>query len=480
MRVEFQYDLKRREVRIVSDYFSNIREAFSASNPAARFAKNPHVPSRFYAITQSGYCGPGLVPEIYRFLKKQNIPFEIVLDAELQKLLAGLSYTDKETPLIELDCEMKIRPYQKEAIIQALKYGFGVVVVGTGGGKTFIMASLLRNLDTKFGKVLIIVPDIGLVEQTYSDFLSYGIPEHLVTKWSGTNEIDLSKNVIIANLGILQSRMSEIKWFKQISAVFIDECHKLRRGNEVNKLVDKIPTFNRFGFTGTLPEGKIDQWNIMSQIGPVIYEKDTSALRDEGQGQYIANAHCLAVHIEYSVRPDYTAISPSARYITELDFIYNNSFRNDVIKRIIEKVNNNCLILVDHIDHGNRIYDTLSQLTDRQVYFIQGSMEVEDRRKIQAIMEKDNNVICVAISKVFSTGISIKNIHYIMFASGGKSKIKILQSIGRGLRIHENKDRLTIIDIVDELIYGGKHHAKRKEFYALEKIQVQDKTITQS
>ena len=126
------------------------------------------------------------------------------------------------------------------------------------------------------------------------------------------------------------------------------------------------------------------------------------------------------------------------------------------------------------------MFRELSTLEGKQVYFIQGSVEVEERRKIQQLMETNNDVVCIAISKIFSTGISIKNIHYIMFAAGGKSKIKTLQSIGRGLRVHENKDVLTIIDLVDELIYGGKHFDKRKEFYDLEKIQVSNKTIIET
>ena len=94
-------------------------------------------------------------------------------------------------------------------------------------------------------------------------------------------------------------------------------------------------------------------------------------------------------------------------------------------------------------------------------------------------MEKDNNVVCIAISKIFSTGISIKNIHYIMFAAGGKSKIKTLQSIGRGLRTHVNKDLLILIDIADNLIYGKKHYKKRKEFYEIEKIKITEKSISE-
>jgi len=479
MKVEFQYDLKRKEVKIVSEYFNNIREHFSVKNPGARFNRfQRFMPQRIYAITPAGYCDVGLVPEIENYLKTLNIPFEVVYSIEYANLLKSLPY--KAGLHKELDCSLKLRPYQREAVSAALERGHGTIVVGTGGGKTFIMATLLSNIDFKMGKVLIIVPDIGLVAQTYNDFISYGISEHLITKWTGSHEVDLSKNVIIANLGILQSDNSDISWFNQVTCLFVDECHKLRNGNKVNKLVDKIPTFNRFGFTGTLPEDPIDTWNIIGRLGPVIYEKTTSNLRDEGEGQYIANAQCLALNLTYNFKPDYTAVSANQRYLLELDFIHNSNFRYNVVKRIVGNLKNNCLILVDHIVHGDRMYNELRDLEGKEVYFIQGNVEVEDRREIQKLMEKQNNIVCVAISKIFSTGISIKNIHYIMFAAGGKSKIKTLQSIGRGLRIRENKDILTIIDLVDNLIYGKNHFEKRKQFYALEKIQIKDKEIIET
>lgn len=478
MKVEFQYDPKRREVRIISEFLPNIREAFSVSNPAARFSQNPYVPSRFYAITASGYCGIGLVSEIVQYLYNLNIPIEIDTDSLYNDTIKSLRY--ESNFIKELKCELKLREYQKSAVKIALSNGCGTVVVGTGGGKTFIMASLLNNLDTRMGKVLIVVPDIGLVAQTYNDFISYGIPEHTVTKWTGKNEIDLSKNVIIANLGILQSECSDLSWFKQVTCLFVDECHKLRRGNKVNKLIDKIPTLNRFGFTGTLPENHIDRWNIISQIGPVIYEKTTSDLRDEGQGQYIANARCLALEIEYDQKPPYVSTPKIGHYDVELEFIHHNPFRYRVIKRIVSSLNNNCLILVDRIEHGEKMFDTLSTIENKKVYFIRGDVEVEARQKIQQIMEVQDNIVCIAISKIFSTGISIKNIHYIVFAAGGKSKIKTLQSIGRGLRVHENKDELVIIDIVDRLVYGKKHFEKRKQFYALEKIQISTKRVNEA
>ena len=482
MKVSFEYDLKRKEVKIVSDYLSNIKERFSVKNPGARFNRySRFMPQRIYAITPQGYCGIGLVPEIIKFLNSQTIPFEIIMNTELEAVFKQMQFQVSNAK--HLQSEYQLRDYQEEAVNKALSTGYGVIELATGGGKTFIIANLVYTVIQCMGKnerVLIIVPDIGLVEQTYKDFISYNFPMETVTKWSGNNEININAQVIIANMGILQSEKSDLTWFKEVGMLIVDECHKLRRGNKVNKLIDKIPTLRRFGFTGTLPESDIDTWNINNFIGPVIFKRTTTNLRDAAGGEYIANAQALAIHLEYGAKPDYTAVAASQRYLTELDFIHTNRFRYVVVKNVINKLKNNCLILVDHIVHGNNMYKELSTLEGKQVYFIQGSVEVEERRKIQQLMETNNDVVCIAISKIFSTGISIKNIHYIMFAAGGKSKIKTLQSIGRGLRVHENKDVLTIIDLVDELIYGGKHFDKRKEFYDLEKIQVSNKTITET
>lgn len=484
MKVDFQYDSRRKEVKIVSDYLGNIRESFSVKNPGARFNRYVRfMPQRMYAITPAGYCGIGLVGEIVKHLNSLTIPFEINFNKEYTDIVNKKHICLPTSPTKTLVSEYKLRDYQEQAIQEALNSGNGVIELATGGGKTLIIANLvyaaLQYIEYT-EKVLIVVPDIGLVEQTYRDFISYNFPEKLVCKWSGGNEIDPNKRVVIANLGIMQSKLADLTWFNEVGLLIVDECHKLRRGNKINKLIDKVPTLRRFGFTGTLPESNIDIWNICNFIGPVFYKKTTTDLRDAAGGEYIANAQALAVHLEYAIKPDYTAVAASQRYLTELDFIHNNQFRYNIIKNIVGKLHNNCLILVDHIAHGDNMFKVLSQLIDKQVYFIQGSVELEERKKIQQLMETDNNVVCIAISKIFSTGISIKNIHYIIFAAGGKSKIKTLQSIGRGLRVHENKDILTIIDLVDELIYGSKHFLKRQEFYGLEKIQISNKTITET
>jgi len=486
MVIEFQYDSKRKEVRIISDFLPNIKEYFSVKNPGARFNRfQRFLPQRIYAITTAGYCGIGLVPSIIQYLKTQNIPFDIKFNQEYNNILqqTHILAPGSESFTKKLKSQFELRDYQQVAVNKALEHGYGVIELATGGGKTLIIANLvyaaLHEIEPTH-KILIVVPDLGLVTQTYKDFISYNFPMEIVSMWTGNSELDLNARVIIANMGILQSKSSDITWFSKVGLLVVDECHKLRRGNKVCKLIDKIPTLRRIGFTGTLPENDIDTWNINNYIGSVIFKKTTTELREAAGGEYIANTQGLAIKLNYNFKPDYTAVSASQKYLLELDYIHNSNFRNRVIKQLANNFKNNCLILIDHIAHGDNLYKELSTLTDKQVFFIQGSVEVEDRRRVQEIMETHNNVVCIAISKIFSTGISIKNIHYIVFAAGGKSKIKTLQSIGRGLRVHESKDILTLVDIVDDLIYGIKHYDKRKEFYDLEKIKITEKTITES
>jgi len=175
--------------------------------------------------------------------------------------------------------------------------------------------------------------------------------------------------------------------------------------------------------------------------------------------------------------------SKPLRYITdnkykeELDFIYDSHDRNNFIRKVCEKLSNNTLLLVNHIKHGEKLEEYLANVTDKQVFFIRGEVEVDEREKIKQIMENSSNVICIAISAIFSTGVNVKNLHNIIFAAGGKSFIRTVQSIGRGLRKHNTKNKLVILDICDDLVYGVKHSAKRKQIYNKEKISYTEKTF---
>jgi superfamily II DNA or RNA helicase len=192
---------------------------------------------------------------------------------------------------------------------------------------------------------------------------------------------------------------------------------------------------------------------------------------------YLANVNVKVLNLNYKDKIRYET---QDRYREELNFIYESFDRNTFLSKLVGKLPNNTLILVNHIKHGEALMNYLSTLEGKQVYFIRGEVDVEERDKIKGIMEKDHNVICVAISAIFSTGVNIKNLHNIVFAAGGKSFVRTVQSIGRGLRKHHSKNKLVIIDICDNLPYGIRHNEKRKEIYESEKIRYTESTVNLS
>ena len=462
-----KFILDKNKIRLISDKIDDIREHFSVKDDTARFRlrgrarfySNP----RIYCITPTGLFEPGLFFDILSFIKNEYSDVNIEVDEDVQDVVKPNNF--KKSSVYNL-LKYPLRDYQLSSVENALKFGRGIIKLGTGGGKTLTIASLLMSLyeDNPKLKILIIVPDLGLVNQTYNDFDEYDV-KFKFTRWTGKIKPDLTANCIIANRGILQSKFEDNDWIKYVDTLVVDECHTIKKSNKISKMVNQITTNNKFGLTGTLPDNKPDEWNILGKLGKVIYDKDSYELRLES---YLTNVDVKVIEVKYNDKPLY--ISGNNNFKTELDFIYTNEFRNNVIDNICNKFNNNSLILVNHLAHGDALYDKLSKSKDKQVFFVKGEVEVETRDEIKKIMETNSNVICIAMSSIFSTGINIKNIHMIMFASGGKSFIRTIQSIGRGLRLHESKNKLLIIDICDQLKYGIRHGDKRKEIYKSEKI----------
>ena len=468
----FNYDKRKRQAVLKSENINFIREHFSFENEGARFARRygRYMPARTYVITPAGKYEVGLTANIIKFIKKEFPSEKIQLEESIiNAIKPQMQFGDNGKLSLEL------RDYQKEIVVECLDKGRGVVMLATAGGKTLTMASMLEKLYQKSKqdtwKALIIVPDLGLVNQTFDDFTKYECTFSF-GKWTGNIPVDMTKNVIVANLGILQSDKTDLEWIQYIDVLVIDECHKVRRSNKVNKIIKSIQTENKFGFTGTLPDNNADQWNIIGKIGPVIYQKKSYELRIEN---YVTNAVAQVVKLHYKKQPNYSIdiSDPGERYRQEFEFLFENQFRNGIIKKLSTGVKNNSLILVDYIKHGEALFEELNKNDQgKKIYFIRGEVDVEERDKVKRLIERDNNIICIAISRIFSTGISINNLHYIIFASGGKAKIKILQSIGRGLRLHESKNRLVIVDIADQLRYGQAHSDKRMDLYTSENINV--------
>ena len=369
--------------------FDSLREHLSTENKDATFmqrkfkTRGVKIPSRKYVITPTGTCDIGLYWEIRKYLIENQIILNVTNTSELTKALhIG---TDNE---LYNKFTLELRDYQSDVLKKALKLGWGTCILGTGAGKTLTTAALIenyyRNSNNKDTfKCVVLVPDLSLVTQTYNEFIDCGI-SYSLSMWTGSNKPDLAANVIICNIGILQSRFNTSDWVKYIDLLVVDECHKIKSDNKISKIITKIKTRHRYGFTGTLPDNNEDKWFIIGKLGPILYEKTSAELRNES---FLTNVEVKILNIDYG-----NVHIPrlfDSNYRNELDFIYESVKRNDLIAKLCNRLTNNTLILVNHIKHGEILHEILSKTCKtRQIYFIRGEIAVEERENIKKIMDK--------------------------------------------------------------------------------------------
>jgi superfamily II DNA or RNA helicase len=478
MEVLFDFDTVARKPKLISEHLDLIREHFSIEDKAMVFMRKRlgrNMPVRKYAITNKGHFDLPFFEEIYNQIKEMFPSLQLKASSKFLEVNEARPISDK---LISLN--LQPRDYQEESAKIALQKGNGVIVLPTSAGKTLVIALIANTiLKEKDYNILVLVPDIQLVQQTYQDFLDYGIPETLISKWTGNYEFTETK-IVIANNQILLSKKQDKDVLQRFQAVVVDECHKMASAEKISKLVKALKCDHIFGFTGSLPENQFDVWSINRIFGSVIYRKKSIELR---QNKYISKVRVVALKLDYKDIPQFTRSSmsePTAGYEEEITWLHTNEYRNSVIAKLTNSLDTNTLILVDRIVHGEHLKEYLEANTDKQVYFIQGSVDVEEREKLRQLMEETSGVVCIAISKIFSTGISIKNLHNIVFAAIGKARIKIIQSIGRSLRLHYTKTMATIFDIADVCLnYGYKHFEERERLYNAEKIPVICKSLVE-
>jgi len=464
-------------------YFDPIREYFSYDNPKARFGKNPYIPKRLYSISSKGYMDIGLIWNVKKLCKERNYD----VDFNISDLVKNILINPINIPLKSVpNKNFKLRDYQRNSISNAFKLGKGIGLIGTGGGKSLIIASMLESLwnNNNDFKTLLVVPNIGLVEQMYNDFEKYEC-SFSKSKWTGKNKLNSKSNVVIVNTGLLQRFDSDkladhCLFFADIEYLFYDEVHLFGQDPEpkATTLLKEFDYKNVFGFTGSLNESTFASDIVYGYFGNPFYIKSSKELRDEN---YLTNVMIKMLYFNhnYEVKDVYEFVNNADKkqqdttknYNLEIEYITESKFRNDNIKEISQKLNGNTLLLVDRIIQGETLVELFKNITDKTVYFIRGSMPVEERNKIILEMEQKDNIICIAMSKIFSTGISINNIQYIIFYYIGKSWYKIIQSIGRGLRLHESKNKLYIFDMCDNMIYSEKHSIERKRVYKKEQIE---------
>lgn len=346
---------------------------------------------------------------------------------------------------------------------------------GTGAGKTFTISSIIHNLFSQknINRVLIIVPDNGLVTQFYDELVNvYKLNRKISKFYDKFNTINEESEIIIANRPLLLSRFAQYEkfWRTGFDCLIVDEAHSIKRDNKISKCIEKIVTKYRFGFTGTLAENTEDRIKNLGLLGPVRYEKTSKQLRDEG---VLSNVTVRKANLIYPEPHD------KMNYREEVEHLYNNEYRNKFLNDLCSKLDKNILLLVNRLEQGHNLLNYFNNnIKNKKIYFIRGEVDTDTRDEIKKLMEQEDNILCIAITKIFSTGINIKNLHNIILASGGKSSVTVVQSIGRGLRLHPSKKELNIFDICDKgFKYSTEHANKRLTIYETEKIKVTETDI---
>ena len=415
------------------------------------------------------YCG--LSHHLEQFCKSRN--YEIEYEGQ---------FADTEFSMIEakkfiekLQPKHQPRDYQIEAFVHSVRKRRGVLLSPTGSGKSFIIYLLACWYRSK---TLVIVPTTSLVHQMASDFEEYGLPEGMTHKIMSGEEKASNKPFVISTWQSIYKMPRA--WFDQFDVVIGDEAH-LFKAKSLTSIMGKLTKCkHKFGFTGTLDGTQTHKLVLEGLFGPVRKITTTADLIEQ---KHLANFKIKAIILKY--QDDVRKLMAGADYQSEIDFLVRNDARNRFLKNLALSLNGNTLLLFQFVEkHGKILYDIISQeAVDRKVFFISGAIDGEKREEIRKIIETENNAIVVASYGTSSTGINIRNLHNVIFASPSKSRVRNLQSIGRGLRTSETKSNATLYDIADDLSWKSKknhtilHFVERIKIYNEEKFPYKTYTV---
>ena len=313
--------------------------------------------------------------------------------------------------------------------------------------------------------VLIVVPTTSLVEQMYKDFESYGWRTKDCHKIYAGADKYTDHNVIITTWQSIYKEPR--KWFDRFDVVIGDEAHQFK-AKSLTTLMSKMHKCKfRIGFTGTLDGANVNQLVLEGLFGRCSKVTKTNELIKQG---YLAKLMVRIILLKHEEKL-------FEGYQDEIDYLIDHEGRNKFIRNLAIDLKGNTLILFNYVErHGLVLYNLINSHTDKPVYFVHGGVDVEDREDVRVLTEQSDNAIIVASYGTFSTGINIKKLHNIIFASPSKSRVRNLQSIGRVLRKGENKSQATLYDIADDIStnkgnnYTLNHLMERVKIYNEEKF----------
>ena len=371
------------------------------------------------------------------------------------------------------------RDYQYEAITHGIERKRCLLLSPTGSGKSFIIYNLMRWYTDNYDKsVLVVVPTTSLVEQMYKDFADYGFDvENEVHRIYSGKDKTTKKRVIITTWQSVYRLGKD--WFDAFGCVFGDECH-LFKAKSLSTLMNKCTEAEyRFGTTGTLDGTQVNKLVLEGLFGPTKRVTFTRDLQDKGT---LAKLNIQVLLLDYP--KEMRRMVSEFKYQEEIDFLVAHEARNKFIRNLAVTQRGNTLVLYQYVEkHGEVLHKMIKEISDK-CFYVHGGTDVTDREAIRGLVEGSDNAIIVASLGTFSTGINIRNLHNIIFASPSKSQVKVLQSIGRGLRKADNGQDTVLYDLADDLQWESKknftlnHSGERIKMYNKEKFDFELNKVT--
>lgn len=421
----------------------------------------------------------GLLRHLEIFAKERNYPIE-GFKHETNDMSNQYAKSYLEKLQIHSDGN-PIQAYEHQVlgVAKALRNKRRILESSTSSGKSLMIYGIVRYLEAIGLRGLIIVPTIGLLTQIKNDFIDYSSNNgwnaagkiHSIS--SGVEKVT-SKRVVISTWQSIYD-FKDDDWFEQFDYVIGDEAHKCV-AKSLTTIMKKLTRCQyRIGLTGTVQDGEVHKLILEGWFGPI----STIMTNKEAIDKKIS-ADLVVKALQLGYPDDVKKKTVKFDYQEEIAWLLTNRVRNNFIANLTLSLNRNALVLVTQIAHGTTLFDMIHVKDPaRTVYYVHGSTEAEDRERIRKIMEDEPNAIVIASYGVMQEGISIKNLHSIIFASPSKSKIRVLQSIGRGLRLAAGKDKATLYDIADNLSIGNVvnyamlHFVERIKLYNREEFKVQ-------
>jgi len=407
-----------------------------------------------------------LLPEIIPILEKFNYDIDLDDQRDYQTTFEFVQVTEDSYKHISWPTghpaagePMRLRDYQVEIINNFLANPQCLQEVATGAGKT-IMTAALSDAVTAYGRSIVIVPNKSLVTQTEKDYINMGLDvgvyfgdrkewgrQHTICTWQ-------SLNVLLKNTknGTTEDDCTIGEFLEGVVCVIVDEVHMAKADalkTLLTGVMSQIPI--RWGLTGTIPKEKFESVALLVSLGPVISKLSASELQSQG---VLAQCHVNIVQLE-----DHAEFS---NYQSELKYLLEEPDRLKTIADLVRQVNatGNTLVLVDRIAAGQALVEQLADAV-----FVSGATKARDRQDEYDEVAEATGKIIVATYGVAAVGINIPRIFNLVLIEPGKSFVRVIQSIGRGIRKAEDKDHVQIWDVTSTCKFAKRHLTKRKVFY---------------